>query len=38
MKKEYVKPVLFAESFSLSEHISGGCVYVTNFGKQLPDR
>ena len=33
MKKEYVKPVLFAESFSLSEHIAS-CVNIASFGAQ----
>ena len=36
MKKAYVKPALYAESFALAEHIAGGCAYVTNFGNQCP--
>ena len=36
MKKAYMKPVMVAESFALSEHISAGCGYVTTFGNQCP--
>lgn len=36
MKKAYLKPAMVAESFALSEHISAGCGYVTNFGNQCP--
>ena len=28
--------MLYAESFSLVEHISAGCAFVTNFGNQCP--
>ena len=35
-RKKYYKPLLFAESFALSEHISAGCYYQTNFGNQCP--
>ena len=35
MKKQYHKPALFAEAFSVAEHISS-CVYQTNFGNQCP--
>ena len=31
MKKAYVKPVLYAESFQLVEHISQGCGLVSHF-------
>ena len=30
MKKKYTKPLLFAESFELTEHIATGCVMETN--------
>ena len=36
MKKAYAKPMLYAESFTLVEHIASGCAYVTNFGNQCP--
>lgn len=36
MKKPYAKPMLYAESFALVEHIAGGCAHVTNFGNQCP--
>ena len=36
MKKAYVKPALYAESFALAEHISAGCGYVANFGNGCP--
>lgn len=36
MKKQYAKPMLYAESFVLAEHISAGCAYITNFGNQCP--
>ena len=32
MKKAYAKPVLYAESFELVEHISATCAYRINFG------
>ena len=32
MKKAYVKPALYAEQFTLTEHISAACGYATNFG------
>ncbi len=35
MKKQYHKPALFAEAFSVAEHISS-CVSQTNFGNQCP--
>ena len=34
--KEYKKPMLYAESYALAEHISQTCVYQTNFGNQCP--
>ena len=32
MRKEYNKPLLYAETFALAEHISAGCAYMANFG------
>ena len=32
MKKEYVRPMLYAERFTLAEHISAGCANVVHFG------
>ena len=34
--KEYKKPMLYAESYALAEHISQSCVFQTNFGNQCP--
>ena len=34
--KVYQKPVLYAESYALAEHISQSCVFQTNFGNQCP--
>ena len=34
--KEYKKPMLYAESYALAEHISQSCAYQTNFGNQCP--
>ncbi len=36
MKKAYAKPMLYAESFQLVEHIADTCAYVTNFGSDCP--
>lgn len=36
MKQEYQKPVLYVESFTLANHIAGGCGYKTNFGNGCP--
>lgn len=32
MKKAYAKPMLYAESFELVEHISKGCGVIASFG------
>lgn len=31
MKKPYVKPAVYAESFALMEHVAGGCIVPDNF-------
>ena len=36
MRKAYQKPVLYAESYALAEHISQTCAFQTNFGNQCP--
>ena len=36
MKKAYTKPLIYVESFEMTEHISKGCDYHTNFGNQCP--
>lgn len=36
MKKAYTKPLIYVESFEMTEHISKGCGYLTNFGNQCP--
>lgn len=36
MKKDYQKPLLFAEQFALNEHISKGCGVLTTFGGDCP--
>lgn len=36
MKSAYIKPMLYAETYTLAEHISQGCAYVTNFGNSCP--
>lgn len=36
MRKQYAKPMLYAESFTLVEHISAGCGWVSNFGVDCP--
>ena len=36
MKKDYQKPLLFAEQFALNEHISKGCGVLTTFGGNCP--
>lgn len=36
MKKAYKAPVLYAEDYTLMEHISQSCAYQTNFGTGCP--
>lgn len=36
MKKAYAKPMLYAESFALVEHIAQTCAWVTTFGTGCP--
>lgn len=36
MKKDYAKPQLYAESFTLVEHVSAGCAYMANFSNDCP--
>ena len=36
MKNVYVKPMLYAETFQLTEHMAAGCGYRTNFGNGCP--